>query len=438
MTPLNATHDPARTSWVASANDGVTDFPIQNLPFAVFRRTGSAEVFRGGVAIGDQIVDLAAATAAGVFTGLAQEAAVAASASTLNAFMAMGNAAWSALRAALSDALSTGSAHERALRACLVPQASAEYAVPARIGDYTDFYPSIYHATNIGKQFRPDNPLLPNYKWVPIGYHGRASSLVVSGTALRRPVGQSMPPGATQPSFGPCKRLDYELEMGIYVGPGNALGNRVAMADAESHVFGLCLLNDWSARDIQGWEYQPLGPFLSKNFGSTLSPWIVTMEALAPYRTAWTRPPDDPQPLPYLDAPDLRSNGAIDIQLAVTLSSAKMRADNVAPHTLCRTSYRHAYWTIAQLVTHHTVNGCNLQPGDLLGTGTLSGPTATEAGALVELTSGGTQPVTLPSGETRSFLEDGDSVALNAHCVAPGRARIGFGTCEGTVLAAVV
>jgi len=246
-----------------------------------------------------------------------------------------------------------------------------------------------------------------------------------------------MPPGATEPSFGPCKRLDYELEMGVYVGPGNALGERVAIGDAESHAFGLCLLNDWSARDIQGWEYQPLGPFLSKNFGSTLSPWIVTLEALAPYRTAWTRPDGDPQPLPYLDAPDLRSTGAIDIKLEVTLSSAKMRAGNVPPHALCRTSYRHAYWTIAQLVTHHTVNGCNLQPGDLLGTGTLSGPTATEAGALVELTSGGKQPVTLPSGETRSFLEDGDSVTLTAHCVAPGRARIGFGVCEGTVLAAV-
>ena len=437
MTALNATHDPTLRSWVTSANDGKTDFPIQNLPFAVFRRAGSTESFRGGVAIGDLIVDLAAASATGVFSGVAQDAAAAASASALNAFMAMGQSAWSALRAALSDALRSGSAHEATLRPCLLPQAIAEYTVPSSIAAYTDFYTSVYHATNIGKQFRPDNPLLPNYKWVPIGYHGRASSLVVSGTGLHRPVGQSMPPGATEPSFGPCKRLDYELEMGVYVGPGNALGERIAIGDAESHVFGLCLLNDWSARDIQGWEYQPLGPFLSKNFGSTLSPWIVTLEALAPYRTAWTRPDGDPQPLPYLDAPDLRSTGAIDIKLEVTLSSAKMRAGNVPPHALCRTSYRHAYWTIAQLVTHHTVNGCNLQPGDLLGTGTLSGPTATEAGALVELTSGGKQPVTLPSGETRSFLEDGDSVTLTAHCVAPGRARIGFGVCEGTVLAAV-
>lgn len=437
MTALNATHDPALRSWVTSANDGKTDFPIQNLPFAVFRRAGTDEAFRGGVAIGEQIVDLAAASGAGVFSGLAQDAAVAASADSLNAFMAMGPAAWSALRTALSDALRMGSAREAALRACLVPQADAEYALPARVGDYTDFYTSVYHATNIGKQFRPDNPLLPNYKWVPIGYHGRASSLVVSGTGLHRPVGQSMPPGASEPAFGPCKRLDYELEMGIYIGPGNALGERVAMADAEGHVFGLCLLNDWSARDIQGWEYQPLGPFLSKNFGSTVSPWIVTLEALAPYRTAWTRPADDPQPLPYLDSADLRSRGAIDIQLAVTLSTARMRASNVAPQTLCRTSYRHAYWTIAQLVTHHTVGGCNLQPGDLLGTGTLSGPTASEAGALVELTTGGKQPVTLPTGETRSFLEDGDSVVLNAHCEAAGRPRIGFGACEGTILSAV-
>ncbi len=438
MTPLNATHDPARISWLASANDSVTDFPIQNLPFAVFRRTGSGEAFRGGVAIGDRIVDLAAASAAGVFAGAAQDAAVAASASTLNAFMAAGQTAWSALRAALSDALSAGSPREGALRACLVSQADVEYTVPAHVGDYTDFYTSVYHATNIGKQFRPDNPLLPNYKWVPIGYHGRASSLIISGQSLRRPVGQSMPPGATEPAFGPCKRLDYELELGIYVGSGNALGERIAIADAESHVFGLCLLNDWSARDIQGWEYQPLGPFLSKNFGSTLSPWIVTLEALAPYRTAWTRAADDPQPLPYLDHAGLRSDGAIDIQLAVTLSTAKMRVEKLAPQSLCQTSYRHAYWTIAQLVTHHTVGGCNLQPGDLLGTGTLSGPTASEAGALVELTAGGKQPVTLASGETRSFLEDGDSVTLTAHCAAPGRPRIGFGTCEGTIAAAVL
>ncbi|MBL8309606.1 MAG: fumarylacetoacetase [Burkholderiales bacterium] len=433
MPALNHTHDPARTSWVASANDGVTDFPIQNLPFGVFRRAGSNEPFRGGVAIGDQIVDLGAAATANVFSGAARDAAHAASASTLNTFMAMGQTAWSSLRAALCDALGRGSIHEAALRRCLVSQSDAEYAVPARVGDYTDFYTSVYHATNIGKQFRPDNPLLPNYKWVPIGYHGRASSLVISGHPLRRPVGQSLPPGATQPSFGPCKRLDYELEMGIYVGSGNALGERISMANAEAHVFGLCLLNDWSARDIQGWEYQPLGPFLSKNFGSTVSPWIVTLEALAPYRTAWSRPAEDPQPLPYLDSADLRDCGAIDIQLVVTLSSTRMRAQNIAPHTLCRTSYRHAYWTLAQLITHHTVGGCNLQPGDLLGTGTLSGPTPAEAGALVELTAGGKLPVSLPSGEARSFLEDGDSVTLSAHCAAAGRPRMGFGTCEGTI-----
>jgi len=437
-TRLNETHDPALTSFVASANDGATDFPIQNLPFAVFRRKGGDEAFRGGVAIGDQIVDLAKLADAKLLAGAAAEACAAGSESTLNRLMGLGEASWSALRLALSRALRTGSAHEAALRACLVAQGDAEYSVPARIGDYTDFYTSVYHATNIGKLFRPDNPLLPNYKWVPIGYHGRASSVIVSGQPFRRPIGQSMPPGAETPSFGPSKRMDYELELGIFVGPGNALGERVAMADAESHVFGLCLLNDWSARDIQPWEYQPLGPFLAKNFATTISPWIVTLEALAPYRTAWTRPEADPQPLPYLDAPNLRNEGAFDIQLEVTLQTIRMREAGVAPHTLGATSYRHAYWTVAQLVTHHTVNGCNLQPGDLMGTGTLSGPTATETGALIELTAGGKQPVTLGNGETRTFLEDGDAVTLRAHCAKTGAARIGFGECVGVVTPAAL
>lgn len=436
MAALNATHDATRRSWVASANDGQTDFPIQNLPFAVFRRRGSREALRGGVAIGDQILDLAAAHARGAFAGIAARAAMAASADTLNALMALGPEAWSALRAALSDALQSGAPQEALLRDALVAQADAEFALPAHIGDYTDFYTSVHHATNVGRLFRPDNPLLPNYKWVPIGYHGRASSVIVSGQPFHRPIGQSMPAGATAPVVGPSRRLDYELELGIFIGRGNALGERIAMANAESHVFGLCLLNDWSARDIQPWEYQPLGPFLAKNFATTISPWIVTLEALAPYRTAWSRPAGDPEPLPYLDAPTLRSEGAIDIQLEVTLQSARMRESGLAPHRLCRTSYRHAYWTLAQLVTHHTVNGCNLQSGDLLGTGTLSGPTADEMGALLELTAGGKQPVTLPDGEQRTFIEDGDRVALHGHCAAPGFVRLGFGACEATLLPA--
>ena len=434
MSLINETHDPKLRSWVASANEPGCDFPIQNLPFAVFRRKG--EDWRGGVAIGDAIVDLAALDAAGLFTGDAAQAVRAGALDKLNALMALGPKAWSALRLALSRALREGAPQQAALAACLVPQAQAEYDVPARIGDYTDFYTSVHHATNIGKQFRPDNPLLPNYKWVPIGYHGRSSSIGISGQSFRRPVGQTMPPGATAPSFGPSKRLDIELELGVFIGPGNELGEVIPMAQAEGHVFGMCLLNDWSARDIQGWEYQPLGPFLAKNFASTISPWIVTLEALAPYRVAFTRPEGDPQPLPYLDSDANRANGALDIQMEVQLQTPKMRAAGQSGASICRTSYRHAYWTLAQMVTHHTVGGCNLQPGDLFGTGTLSGPTLDQAAALIELTSGGKQPLQLPDGETRSWLEDGDTVTLRGWCEKPGAARIGFGECTGTVLPA--
>jgi fumarylacetoacetase len=436
MTMRNETHNPALQSWVASANTPGCDFPIQNLPFAVFRRKGSTETFRGGVAIGDHILDLAALAQAGVLTGDAATAAQAGAQDKLNALMALGAPAWRALRLALSRALRAGAAEQTALQTTLVPQAEAEYDVPARIGDYTDFYTSVHHATNIGKQFRPDNPLLPNYKWVPIGYHGRASSIGISGQQFRRPIGQTLPPGATEPSFGPCKRLDIELELGIFVGSGNALGEAVDITEAEDHVFGICLLNDWSARDIQGWEYQPLGPFLSKNFASTVSPWVVTLEALAPYRVAFTRPEGDPQPLAYLDSPANRSGGAFDIQLQVGLQTPQMRAAGQPDASICRTSYRHAYWTVAQMVTHHTVNGCNLQPGDLLGSGTLSGPTLDQAAALIELTTGGKNPIALPNGEQRTWLEDGDSVVLRGWCEREGAARIGFGECVGTVLPA--
>jgi fumarylacetoacetase len=432
---VNETHDPKLRSFVVSANDGLTDFPIQNLPFCVFSRVDIHDAFRGGVAIGDQILDLAALAKMHLLSGLAAQAVQACAEPTLNRFMAMGRDAWSALRLALSRLLAQGSVHEGVLRACLVPQSEAEFALPAKIGDYTDFYASVHHATNVGKLFRPDNPLLPNYKWVPIGYHGRASSVGISGQQFHRPVGQVCGAGQTVPVLQPSKRLDYELEMGIFVGSANALGEPVSIEHAEDHVFGMCILNDWSARDIQGWEYQPLGPFLAKNFATTISPWIVTMEALAPYRSAFTRPADDPQPLPYLSSKENSASGTLDIALDVFLETAKHRAAKVAPHRLSHGNLRDAaYWTVAQLVTHHTVNGCNLQPGDLLGTGTMSGPTEGSQGALLEITEGGKKPVTLANGETRTFLEDGDVVIMRASCERDGAVRIGFGECRGEVL----
>jgi fumarylacetoacetase len=439
MAILNETHSPELRSWVASANTEGCDFPIQNLPFGVFRIPGYPHLFRVGVAIGDQMVDMTAAHASGVFMEagpLAQTAAQACCAPSLNMFMALGSVAWSALRLALSRALREGAPQQSDLQACLVPQAKAEFAVPAHIGDYTDFYTSVHHATNIGKLLRPDNPLLPNYQWIPIGYHGRTSSIGISGQEVRRPVSQVMRPGATEPVLAPSARLDYELEVGIFIGPGNTQGSPVPMAKAEQHVFGMCLFNDWSARDVQAWEYQPLGPFLSKNFASTLSPWVVTMEALAPYRQAWTRTTADPQPLPYLDSTELRESGAISIELEVFIHSEIMRNKGMAEHRLSHSNFRDAYWSVSQMVAHHTVNGCNLRPGDLLGSGTQSGPGEKEAGSLMELSKGGKQPLTLPSGETRTFLEDGDTVIFRGACTAPGAARIGFGEVRGTLLPA--
>ncbi len=436
MSQINATHDPRLSSWVASANDGKTDFPIQNLPFAIFRRRGSQEDWRGGVAIGEQIVDMAAAVRAGVFGGGALAPAQAAAESTLNRLMGLGAAASSALRQALSEALRTGSASESILKPCLVPQAEAEYRLPARIGDYTDFYTSVHHATNIGRLFRPDSPLMPNYKWVPIGYHGRSSSIVVSGQSFRRPRGQVKPPEAEQPVVRPSQRMDIELEMGLFIGAGNELGEPIAIEQAESHIFGLVLLNDWSARDIQPWEYQPLGPFLAKNFASSISPWVVTMEALAPFRAPFAHPEGDPQPLPYLSSGANSAAGGLDIQLEALIETPRMRSEKSGPARLAHTNYRHAYWTAAQMVAHHTVGGCNLQPGDLLGTGTLSGPTLDQACALIELTSGGKNPIPLANGEQRTWLEDGDTVILRGWCEKPGATRIGFGECTGTVLPA--
>jgi fumarylacetoacetase len=421
-TALNATHDPKLRSWVASANEAGTDFPIQNLPFGRFRAAGSSEAFRIGVAIGDQVLDLKAA-------GLIDT-------DDMNALMGASAKDRQALRAAISAGLAEGSGKEAAWSKALLAQVKAEMTVPCRIGDYTDFYTGIHHATTIGKLFRPDQPLMPNYKWVPIGYHGRASSIGVSGQVFKRPQGQTKAPDAAEPSFGPSKRLDYELELGFLVGRGNALGEPIAIGDAEDHLFGVTLLNDWSARDLQAWEYQPLGPFLAKNFASTLSPWIVTMEALAPFRAKFERPAQDPQPLPYLDAPSNREAGALDITLEVLLQTAKMRAEGVPPARLTRgNTTEAAYWTAAQLITHHTVNGCNLQPGDLLGSGTLSGPKPDEAGSLMELTLGGKQQITLPNGEKRTFLEDGDTLVMRGYCERAGAVRIGLGEVSGTVAA---
>jgi len=432
---LNGTHDPALRSWVDSANRPQGDFPIQNLPFAVFRRSGSQEDFRVGVAIGDQVLDLAAVSAFGLFSGTAVAEAIAACAAPeLNGLMSLGSEASSGLRAALSQALAVGSSHIPALRRALVPLAAVEYSLPARIGDYTDFYSSIHHATSVGRLFRPDNPLLPNYKWVPIAYHGRASSISVSGAQVCRPSGQVLPPGTPTPIVAPSGRLDYELELGAFIGEGNPLGSPIGVGQAEEHVFGLCLLNDWSARDVQAWEYQPLGPFLSKNFATTVSPWIVTLEALAPFRTPWLRPTDDPQPLPYLDSAGVRAFGAFDIQLEVRLETARMRERQVAPQRLSLSSYKHAYWTIAQMVAHHTLTGCNLVPGDLLGTGTQSGPEAEQGGSLLELTAGGKRPLALASGESRTFLADGDRVIFRGWCESPTHVRIGFGEVSGTVV----
>jgi fumarylacetoacetase len=418
---IDETHDPSLQSWVDSANDPATDFPIQNLPFGRFRRSGD-QGCSIGVAIGDQVLDLRRA-------GLIDT-------DDMSALMQADVAARRELRRSISRRLRADTANRDALRSCLVPQTSVEMALPCRIGDYTDFYTSIYHATNVGKQFRPDNPLLPNYKWIPIGYHGRASSIVVSGQSFRRPVGQIKGPDDPVPSFAPTRRLDFELEVGVFIGVPNALGEPVPIERAEDHVFGLALFNDWTARDVQTWEYQPLGPFLSKNFASTVSPWVVTLEALAPFRAPFRRPEADPQPLPYLDAPSNRESGAIDITLEAALHTTAMRAGGVAAERLMRSNFRDSYWTLAQLVAHHTVTGCNLQTGDLFGSGTQSGPDPGQGGSLLELTLGGKQPLRLANGETRGFLEDGDTIVLRGYCEREGFRRIGLGECAGTILPA--
>jgi fumarylacetoacetase len=425
---IDETHDPALRSWVPGA-DGHADFPIQNLPLGVFSPPGGAA--RGGVAIGDWILDLGAV--AGLLTGEAAQAAEAASGTTLNALLALGAGPRRALRAALSRLLSDPSA-EASLGPHLHPASECALHLPCAIGDYTDFYVGIHHATNVGKQFRPDDPLLPNYKHIPIGYHGRASSVRASGTPVRRPNGQTKPADAASPGFGPSRRLDYELELGVWIGPGNAPGEPIAIGQAAQHIAGYCLLNDWSARDIQAWEYQPLGPFLAKNFATTISCWIVTPEALAPFRLPQPpRPSGDPAPLPYLWDEADQAEGALDLALEVALTTVASRARGLPPQRLARSRAAYMYWTPAQLVTHHASGGCDLRPGDLLGTGTLSGPDAESCGSILEATLGGRQPIVLDSGEERRFLEDGDEIILRARAVREGFAPIGFGACHGVI-----
>jgi fumarylacetoacetase len=407
---IDSTHDPALQSWVESANNPKTDFPVQNLPFGSFRRRSEGRQ-RLGVAIGDMLLDVTAALQI----------------PSMQAVMAMPRADRTSLRQRISEYLtkySTGAENS------LIPIGDAELLLPCDIPDYTDFYASIQHATNVGSMFRPDNPLLPNYKWLPVGYHGRASSIVVSGTPIRRPSGQLVSNPAGPPVFAPCRLLDYELELGAFLGPGNAMGDPIPIAQAEDHLVGVCLLNDWSARDIQTWEYQPLGPFLAKNFGTSISPWVVTREALEPFRCpAPPRAPGDPQPLPHLTAP---GDGAYRIELEVWLRSARM----TEPMRVSNGDFASMYWTLEQMIAHHSSNGCPLRPGDLIGSGTVSGPEKQNRGSLLEMTWRGAEPLTLPTGETRKFLEDGDEVILRGWCEAEGFRRIGLGECRGVVLPA--
>ncbi len=419
---VNQTHQPDLKSWVASANDPATDFPIQNLPFGVFRRRASNEAARVGVAIGDQVLDLAAAGITDLHV-------------SLNPLMSLGADAAHALRLAISELLRFDSPEQDRVARALVPAKDCELLLPAQIGNYTDFYASIHHATHVGRLFRPDNPLLPNYKYIPIGYHGRASSLIASGVSIRRPWGQTRPLPDQPPEFGQTRRMDYELELGFFVGVGNPLGQPVPIHEAPDHIFGFCLLNDWSARDVQAWEYQPLGPFLGKSFATTISPWVVTSEALAPFRVpAFPRPAGDPAPLPYLNDSNDQHNGGYDITLEVWLQSGQMRQQGQTPVRLNCGTFRDMYWTAAQMLAHHTSNGCNLATGDLLASGTVSGSESDTGGCLLELTRGGAEPIQLPSGEKRGFLEDGDEIIFQGRCQREGAAPIGFGECRGRVL----
>lgn len=437
---LNATHEISLRSWVEPANEPNTDFPIQNLPYGVFTAPGEEKTAaRIGVAIGDSILDVTAAVKSGLLPS--SRAAKACESPSLNSFMRLGSANQSALRSALSDLLNRDSDAGRKAAEIghdiLLALDRAIVHLPVDIGDYTDFYASIHHATNVGRMFRPDSPLLPNYKYVPIGYHGRASSIVESGVPVKRPRGQTKAPDASAPTFAESRMLDYESELGVFVAGGNQLGMPISISEAEDHVFGYCLVNDWSARDIQSWEYQPLGPFLAKNFATTISPWVITAEAAEPYRIpAAVRPPGDPAALDYLLSEENEKKGGLDAILEVHLSSARMREEKVPALLLSRASFSLMYWTLAQMLTHHASNGCNLRTGDLIASGTVSGPSRDSMGCLLELTQRGANPVVLPTGETRKFLEDGDEVVMRGYLRAETRPRIGFGECRGVVLPA--
>lgn len=437
-TGIDETHHPELQSWVESANDPATDFPIQNLPFALFARQESGERPRAGIGIGEMILDLGRCHERGLLGEALAQVGACCTLDQLNSLMEVDSRILLALRRRIVHLLRSDCGEIRddhnLREALLLPMAEAQFFVPGKIGDYTDFYASVDHATNIGKMFRPDNPLLPNYKWVPIGYHGRASSIVVSGTPVRRPNGQTMSEGEPSPVFGPSRALDYELELGFFIGKGNPLGSPIGIEAAEEHLFGLCLVNDWSARDLQRWEYQPLGPFLSKSFATSISPWIVTLQALAPFRApAFERPASDPQPLDYLDSRENREQGGFEIRLEVLLSTALMRERGLGPCRLTQSNSSLLYWTPAQMVTHHSSNGCQLCPGDLIASGTISGPTRDSVGSMIELTARGTEPLLLPTGEQRQFLQDGDEVILRGSCARDGYRRIGFGECRGNI-----
>jgi fumarylacetoacetase len=436
MSAIDETHDLKRQSWVASAN-GHSEFPIQNLPLGVFSPAGSTP--RGGVAIGDMIFDLAAALEAELFSGEARRAAEAAAGAALNPLMALGAAPRTTLRKRVSALLATDGperAKVEGLAARLLqPAQECTLHLPAAIGEFTDFFAGIHHARNGGRRRDPSNPLNPNYKYVPVAYHSRASSVRPSNVPIRRPSGQRKAPNEPAPSYGPCQKLDYELELGVWIGPGNAQGEPIPIGRAAEHIFGLGLVNDWSARDVQGWESQPLGPFLGKNFGSTVSPWIVTAEALAPFRVAQpARPEGDPRPLPYLWEETDQREGAFDIALEALVSTEGLRAKGLPPHRMSASNTTDLYWTLAQLVTHHTSGGCNLRPGDLFGTGTISGPSREGWGSLMELSEDGARATTLESGERRTFFENGDEAILRAHCHKPGFASVGFGECRARII----
>jgi fumarylacetoacetase len=439
MIEIDETHDPRRKSWVESANDAGSDFPIQNLPLGIFS-TGTLLSRRFGIAIGDRIFDVGRAREHGLLHGLAALAAELGGTGTLNALFAAGHAPTRELRKQVSALLSLEGNNAQRAQALseqlLHPMSDCHLHLPTAVGNYTDFYAGIHHARAAGALMAPDNPLPVNYKWVPIAYHGRASSVRVTGTPVRRPRGQRGLTATNAPVFGPSERLDFELEMGFYVGAGNALGEHIPIEQAAEHIVGFCLLNDWSARDIQLWEMFPLGPFLGKNFGTTVSPWVITAQALAPFRVpAMERPASDPQPLEYLRDDSDQRHGGIDVALSVQLSSEKMRAERVEPVEILHSNAMHLYWTPAQMLAHHASGGCDMTSGDLLGTGTISGPTRNQLSSLLELTFGGTEPVALPDGEQRAFLQDGDEIVFRGRCSRPGYVSIGFGSCAGRVVA---